>query len=133
MPAKPTKTAMKRPGWVSFAAAMMFLTGALNVMSALNALKVFNVLGDISQGFLGEQYLIWGLADLLVAGVFIYTGYAVMKGQRLGYILGLVFAGVSVLRWIFYIPLAPAAAMIVSFIDILIFFGLINHEEFFVH
>jgi hypothetical protein len=133
MPAKPTKPGMKRPGWVTFAAAMMFLAGALDVISALNDFKVFNILGDVSQGYLGDRYLIWGLIDLVIGAVFIYTGYSIMKGQRFGFVVGLIFAGVNVLRWIFYIPLAPIAALIVSLIGILIFFGLINNEEYFVH
>ena len=43
----------------------------------------------------------------------------------------MVVAGVSVVRWLFYLPIVPVTAVVIIAIDVLIIYALVAHEVFF--
>ena len=53
------------------------------------------------------------------------------RGGEVGRIIGIVIAAVSAVRWFFYLPYAPIAALVIIAIDILIIYALVAHSEYF--
>jgi hypothetical protein len=79
----------------------------------------------------GGRLWIWGIVDALFALVALYAAYDLLKGGKVGRIIGLVYAILSAVRWLFFLPVAPIAAVVFIAVDILIIYGLVAHEEYF--
>jgi hypothetical protein len=79
----------------------------------------------------GGYLWIWGIIDILIALIPLYAAIDILRGGQIGRIIGLVIAIVSAIRWFFYLPLAPIAALIIIGIDVLIIYALVAHSEYF--
>ncbi len=122
---------MKRPGWVTFAAIMMFIVGGFALLAGISELTNSSWVKDVSMGFLGGNLFWMGIIDLILALAFFYAGYDTLKGGGFGYVWGIVFAIFSCIRWFFYIWGAPVMGITVILIDILIIYGLVSNEDYF--
>lgn len=120
-----------RPAMVTFAAVMMFLLAGLQATWAI--VEFFNVawIAGTTYGTFGGYLWIWAILDLLIAGFSFYAGYDILSGGTFGYIYGVVVAGVSAIRWFFYLPAAPVLGVVVIAIDILIIYGLVGNSDYF--
>jgi hypothetical protein len=54
-----------------------------------------------------------------------------LRGGEVGRVIGIVIAVFSAIRWFFYLPNAPIAALVIIGIDILIIYALVAHSEYF--
>jgi hypothetical protein len=119
------------PGLVTFAAAMLFMLFFLYATIAM--LEFFQ--GTwllLSTGSVpGGHLWIWGIVDAVFALVALYAAYDIMMGGRAGRIIGLAFAIVSAVRRVFFLPIAPIAAVVIIAVDILVIYALVAHGEFF--
>jgi hypothetical protein len=121
----------RRPGLVTFAAVMMFLLAGLEAMTAIT--QFFNaawIAANVSRS-VGGPLWVWGIIDGVFAIAAFYAGYDILRGGTMGRVLGIVIAGFDALRWYFFIPAAPWAALVVIAVDILIIYALAIHGEFF--
>src|SRR5262249_9151358 len=121
----------RRPGLVTFAAIMLFILGAFQIVFALA--EFFNATWLVSStyGTFGGYLWLWGILDLLLAFIPIYAGYDLLQGGQFGFIVGIVIAGFSAIRWFFYIPAAPFLALVMIGVDILIIYGLVSSADYF--
>ena len=121
----------RRPGLVTFAAVMLFLLFGLHLVVALMEFFARTWLlltpGSVPGGFLW----IWGIIDVLFALIPLYAAIDILRGGEFGRIIGIVIAVFSAIRWFFYLPLAPIAALVIIAIDILIIYALVAHSEYF--
>ena len=124
-------TTSKRPGWVTFASIMMFLLGGMLLVWSVEGFTDAAWLKDISTGLFGDQILIWAIIDLILAIVAFFAGYSLWKAGKFGWWVGMIVAVVIAVRWIFYFPWVPLAALAVITISILIIYGLTQHEDYF--
>jgi hypothetical protein len=69
--------------------------------------------------------------DLLFAIVALAAGVDLLRGGTFGRIVGIVIAAISALRWFFYIPAQPWAAIVVIAVDVLVLYGLATNEDYF--
>jgi hypothetical protein len=121
----------RRPGLVTFAAIMMFVLAGFQLTYAIiEFVNATWVAVNVRNTFGGPLWL-WGIIDLVFALIYFYAGYDLLQGGEFGRIFGLFVAGLSAIRWFFYIPAAPWAAVVVISIDILIIYGLVAHAEYF--
>lgn len=131
----PLVTENRRPGLVTFAAIMMFVSAAFTLIWALQeftaASWIKTNLGNYGYSDMVSYLWAWGIFDLILAAVAIYAGIDVLRGGAFGLVVGLVMAGVSATRWFFYIPAAPWTALAIIAIDVLVIYGLIAGSEFF--
>ncbi len=121
----------RRPGLVTFAAVMMFLLFGLYATVAL--LEFFQgtwLLLSLS-GVPGGYLWVWGIIDAAISLMFLYAGYDILMGGQVGRIIGLVVAIISAVRWFFFLPIAPIAAVVIIAINILVLYGLVAHGEYF--
>ncbi len=124
-------TISKRPGLVTFASIMMFLAGGLLLVWSIEEFTDAAWLRDISTGLFGDQILIWAIIDLILAVVALVAGYSLWQGGKFGWWIGMIASVVISVRWFFYIPWFPIAALVVIAICILIIYGLAEHEDYF--
>ena len=126
-----TETISKRPGWITFAAVVMFMAGALNLVWAIEEFSGAAWLKNLSTGDFGTQYTVWAIVDLVIALLVFGAGYSIWQGGKFGFWVGIVAAIFSAVRAFFYIPWVPFAAVIIIFIDLLIIYGLSSDAEYF--
>jgi hypothetical protein len=131
----PVAAQLERPGLVTFAAIMMFVAAGFAVVWAILELTGA---GRIKSGLASDGYSnltgylwAWAVLDLILAAVAIYAGIDVLRGGAIGLAVGLVMAGVSAVRWFFYLPAAPWTALAIIAVDVLIIYGLVANAEYF--
>ena len=130
-----TAKVARRPSLVTFAADMLFLAGAFSVVWAIGTFaqpewlsKVYDAYGF---GTLSSTFWAWGFLDLLVGALAIFAGFSVLRGGAFGQVMGLSIAGLSAIRWFFFLPVVPLVAITVLAIDVLVVYGLVVHSEYF--
>jgi len=120
----------KRPGWVTFAAVMMFGISGFAFVAALNGFMNPDWIKYTNIGFTWD--LLWfGIFDLLISLGALYAGYDLLRGGSLGLIIGLVFATLSAIRWFLLIPAVPFFAITMITIWILVTYGLASNQDYF--
>jgi hypothetical protein len=96
-------------GWLSFAAALLVVSGIFKILDALWAFKYDNDVSDEVQTVLFENDLAsWGWVWLGVGIILILAGFAVISGSQWARWVGIVaasLAAISFLPWIYYKPL----------------------------
>ena len=113
-------------GWIIFAGAMLALAGTLNfiyVIAAVGNSKVFvrgaeYVLGDLKT---------WGWI-LIVAGVVqAVVAFGVWAATEWGRWLGVIAAGLNMIVQFFALPMFPARAIIMFFVNVIVIYGLLTY------
>jgi hypothetical protein len=122
----------RRPGLVTFAGVMMFLYAGFQFTWALVEFANAGWITNTTYGTFGGYLWLWGLLDLAFALLAGYAGYDLLSGGRFGQVFGLVVAGLSAVRWFFYLPAAPVVGIVMIAIDVLIIYALVAHSEYFV-
>ena len=96
-------------GWLSFAAALLVVSGIFKILDALWAFKYDDDVSDEVQTVLFENDLAsWGWVWLGVGIILILAGFAVVSGSEWARWVGIVaasLAAISFLPWIYYKPL----------------------------
>ena len=121
----------KRPGLVTFAAAMMFLLAGF--YAAVAFMEFFNATWLLFTPYngVGGHVWIWGIVDAVYAVILLYAGYGILAGGQGGRIIAMVVAILSAVRWLFYLPIAPVTAVVIIAINVIIIYGLVEHAEYF--
>ncbi|HEX6540904.1 MAG TPA: hypothetical protein VF040_04055 [Ktedonobacterales bacterium] len=134
-PGYPAATENRRPGLVTFAAVMMFVSAAFTLVWALQEFSaaswIRTNLTNYGYSDMVNYLWAWGVFDLILVGVAIYAAIDVLRGGAFGLVIGLVIAGVSATRWFFYLPAAPWTAIAIIAIDVLIIYGLVSSASYF--
>lgn len=101
--------APRAAGWLSFAAALLVVSGIFKILDALWAFKYDDDVSDEVQTVLFENDLAsWGWVWLGVGIILILAGFAVVSGSEWARWVGIVaasLAAISFLPWIYYKPL----------------------------
>jgi hypothetical protein len=119
------------PGLVAFAAIMMFVLGAFQVVWAIVEFVNAAWLSSVTYGNFSGHLWLWGILDAILAIAAFYAGYDILRGGTFGRIFGVVVACVSAVRWFFYLPASPWIAIVMIAVDIIIIYALVAHGEFF--
>ena len=123
---------MGRSGLLTFAAIMMFILGGFHVLLAVSEFASSTwVLSRLDIELFIPILVIWGIIDLVIGFVAVYAGATILRGGTFGWIMGYAFAGVGVIRWLFYIPVTPVLAVVVLVLDLLVIYGLARHADYF--
>ena len=120
-----------RPGLVTFAAAMMWVLFILYATIAFLEFFQGAWLLLSTANVPGGHLWIWGIVDAVFALVALYAAFDILMGGQAGRIIGLVYASFSTVRWFFFLPIAPIAAVVIIAINLLVIYGLAAHGEFF--
>jgi hypothetical protein len=117
---------------VTFAAILLFMLGGFELVLAITEfLKyAFGTLPPVAEA---NYSIFWGILDALYGIVLIYAGYALLQGQAVGRLIGLIVAVFAAIRWFFYLWYVPWASAIIIGICLLIIWGLVRNEDYFVN
>ena len=128
----PARPVGPRPALVTFAAIMLIMLGGFELVVAITEFfrYAFGTLPPLADA---TYSILWGILDVLYAIVLIYAGYALLQGQAVGRLIGLIVAVFAAIRWFFYLWYVPWASAVVIGICLLIIYGLVVHEDYFVN
>ncbi len=111
----------KLAGWTAFAAVVLIMAGAFNMINGFTALEHSSYFtGHIVYSnltFWGWAFLIWGAAEVL-------AGVLVLRRSAGGHVLGVALATVAAILWFFMIFAAPWAAVLGVAVSLLVIHGL---------
>jgi hypothetical protein len=125
-------TGMGRPGLVTFAALMMFALGGFHILLAISEFARSTwVLSRPDIELLIPILIVWGIFDLIIGIIAVSAGVSILRGGSFGLIMGFVFATLSAIRWLFYIPVSPVLAVVILALDALVMYGLAEHSDYF--
>src|SRR5215217_6965036 len=123
---------MRRPDLVTFAAIIMFTLGGFHVLLAISEFANSTwVLSRVDIQLFIPILFIWGIVDLIIGAIALYAGFSILSGGTLGWLMGYTFATVGIIRWLFYIPVAPVLAVAVIVLAMLVIYGLVKHTDYF--
>src|SRR5205809_5247056 len=91
------------PGLVLFSQVMMFIVAGFLLVVAISEWADSFWLYERSFTIAGNHLVVWGFIDFVLACGAAYGAFALKDGKRTGQIITLTFAGVSAIRWLFYI------------------------------
>ena len=111
---------LNRPGWLTFAAVVMFAVGFLRVISAIYYFADSNRVANVSAGALGDNLFLWGLWDLVVALLAFYAGYSLLSGNMFGRVIGYIWAIVVIVQSFLIFSVAPWYAFSALLLAILV-------------
>jgi hypothetical protein len=117
-------TGLKRPGWLTFAAVVMFAVGCLRIISGISYLADSGRVNDLSQGLFGDNLFWWGLWDLGIAALALYAGYSLLSGGTFGRVIGYVWAIVVIIQSFTILNWAPWYGFAAMLLAILVIFAL---------
>jgi hypothetical protein len=116
-------------GWVYFAGFMMILVGVLQSVAGLVALFKDEVYVVTESNLWLFDYTTWGWGMLLFGIFMLMAGSAVMAGRMWGRVVGIIFAGLSLVANFGFIPVYPFWSILLVTVDFLVIYALIVHGD----
>jgi hypothetical protein len=122
--------AVSRPGWLTFAAIVMFSVGCLRVISALYYFADSARVNNLSGGAFGDHLFLWGIWDLAIAGLAFWAGWSLLGGNTLGRILGYLWAGMVLVQSFMILGYSPWFGFAAMILAVLVIYALSSTSEY---
>ena len=117
-------------GWSFFAAVVLILVGAMDIITGFialfddgyvvsggrNGLFVFNATG-------------WGFTVLIIGVLLVLAGFSVLKGSLYGRVIGVLAAGLSAIAHLSTMRVYPIWSMTIIVICVLVIYALTVHGD----
>ena len=123
-------TGLRRPGWLTFAAVVMFAVGGLRIISGIAYLADSNKVNDLTGGLFGGNIFWWGLWDLGIAALALYAGYSLLSGNTFGRVVGYAWAIVVIIQSFLILSYAPWYGFAAMLLAILVIFALSSTSDY---
>jgi hypothetical protein len=124
--AQETFSAATGSGWITFGGYMFLVTGVFHVIDGISALSKAHVYGDYG---LFANIRFWGVVMLIIGGLGIFAGYAILMRQSSGRMIGIVLAGLGILAQLMFLSAYPFWGLIMVAMWIIILYALIVHGD----
>jgi hypothetical protein len=98
---------LRRPGWLTFAAVVMFAVAGLRIISGIAYLADSNKVNDLTGGLFGDDIFWWGVWDLGIAALALFAGYSLLSGNTFGRVVGYVWAILVIIQSFLILSYAP--------------------------
>jgi hypothetical protein len=128
-------TIRRRPGWVTFAAVVTFMSAASYGLIALiefSNSRWFVTTHPGTYGLLNSHFFWWGIIDTALCVLAVVAGLSIFRGGVTGMMLGFSGAIFSAVRWMFFIPSDPWLAVTIVVLDILVVYGMSTSGDYFI-
>ena len=120
----------RRPGMVTFAAIMMFMVAGFEALSALLAFAGTGWWVTDAGNLVYANFVLWGVLDLLIALIALYSGIDLLRGGTFGIAMGYLFAVLGAIRWLFVIPAAPILAVVIIALCVMVIYALAQYSDY---
>ena len=124
MSMQPSTSNGNRPGWLTFAAVVMFSVGVLQAISGIYFLANSTRINDLTGGAFGHHAWIWGIWYLVLAALAIYGGYSLLGGHTFGRVIGYLWAGMVIVEGFMILRQEPWAGFISILLAVAVIYGL---------
>lgn len=115
-------------GWGEFGGVILFVSGIFSVIQGMIALIGINAYYAVVDGdLLLFSTTGWGWWNLIIGGLLILTGMALLAGATWARVVAVVLAILSMVVQMLLMPVQPWWSFIVIAIDVLIVYALIAH------
>jgi len=114
---------------VTFAAIIMFMVAGFEALSALLAFAGTGWWVTEAGNLVYANLALWGVLDLLIALIALYSGIDLLRGGTFGIVMGYLFAGLGAVRWLFVIPAAPILSVVVIALCVMVIYALATYSE----
>jgi hypothetical protein len=118
--------AAPRSGWVIFAAVMFFIGAFANFFWGLAALDGRSYLAE--GGLLYSTLETWGWIALGWSAVLLIGAILLAARVHIAPVIGVVLATISIVFWLFALPVMPLYAMTVIVLDAFVIYGLLMYS-----
>jgi hypothetical protein len=112
---------LNRPGWLTFAAVVLFSVGCLRVISAIYYFADSVRINNLVSGAFSSHLFIWGLWDALIALLAFWGGYSLLSGNLGGRVIAYAWALLVIVESFMMLGYAPwfgFAALLTAFLVI---------------
>jgi len=99
--------ALKRPGWLTFAAVVLFAVGIMRAISAIYYFASSHRINDLTLGAFSDNLWLWGIWDAGIAVLALWAGYSLLSGNTFGRVIGYIWAIVIVVQSLMILSWAP--------------------------
>ena len=120
---------LNRPGWLTFAAVVMFAVGFLRIISAIYYFADSARVANVGQGAFGDNLFLWGLWDLIVAALALWAGYSLLSGNTFGRVIGYIWAIVVIVESFLILQYAPWYGAATLTLAVLVIYALSSTSE----
>jgi len=117
-----TYAAATGTGWLTFAGIMFLITGTFHVIDGISALSKAHVYGDKG---LFANLTFWGIVLLVLGGLALYAGYAVLNRTGGGRAVGIFLASLGIIAQLMFLSANPFWALVMIAIWFMILYALI--------
>jgi hypothetical protein len=124
------RRATHRPGVLTFAAIVMFVVAGFEALTALLAFAGTGWWVTSTGDLVYANFYFWGILDTIIALIALYAGIDLLRGGSFGRAMGYLFAIVGAIRWLFVIPAAPALAVVVIALCVMVIYALAKHSDY---
>ncbi len=124
--AQETFSAATASGWVTFGGFLFFVVGIFHVIDGIAALSKAHVYTDYG---LFANIRFWGVVILIIGGLGIFAGYAILMRQEIGRVIGIVLAGIGILAQLMFASANEFWALIMVAMWIIVLYALIVHGD----
>jgi hypothetical protein len=123
-------TGLRRPGWLTFAAVVIFSVAGLRIISGIAYLADSTKVNDLSSGLFGDNLFWWGLWDLGIAALALLAGYSLLAGNTFGRVVGYAWAIVVIIQSFLILSYAPWYGFAAMLLAILVIFALSSTSDY---
>jgi hypothetical protein len=110
-------------GWLLFAAILLGVAGAWNIIDGLLALDTSKVYGAYHT-YVWSDLRTWGWVALCLGIVLVFAALSIMSGSKWARWFGIGAASVNAIGQLFWVPVYPWWALMMFAVDILIIYAL---------
>jgi hypothetical protein len=115
---------LQRPGWLTFAAVVMFAVGVMRVVSAIYYFSDSRRVTDLGTGAFSTHLFWWGIWDLVIAALALYAGFSLLNGNLGGRIIGYFWAILMIIQSFLILGQAPAYGFSALGVALLVIYGI---------
>lgn len=116
-------------GWVYFAAFVMVFVGFFQMLQGLTAILKDTYYVVLPEWIVSIDVTQWGWIHLVLGAVVFCAGLALFSGKAWGRVVGVLFAGLSLLANLLFFAAYPWWSAVVIVLDILVIYALIVHGD----
>jgi hypothetical protein len=98
---------LRRPGWLTFAAVVLFSVGCMRVLSAIYYFADSVRVNNLTAGAFGDHLFLWGLWDVGIAVLALWAGYSLLSGNTFGRVIGYAWAVLVIVQSFMIMSYAP--------------------------
>ena len=122
-------TQVRRPGWVTFAAVLLFAVAFVRIISAINYFGDGSEINDLAGSAFSQHLWVWGIWDLCLAGLALLAGVSLLGGGGFGRVIAYVWGIWVIVQSFMIISLTPWFAVTMIALAALVIYGLASTSD----